>query len=266
MTTTKELVHAMENVREALNSRQFAVACDHWLRVWDLVKQLASAEALSSVEEFDDRYPLLPESVYNWCQEFVDHLWNVAIDDHTYQPLRLQYADEFLARFPDTDLDLIQSFLQAKGESLLELGRQGEADQLFDDLVDRFPNEGRAHLARSDQYWPFGPKGVPKNHARAEELILSALSRPDLLHRDEVLERLESLYEDWGKPDQRASVAAQRAALARDQHGHPGRPGETPVQANSPAASRYAGVGRNDPCPCGSGKKFKKCCLGRACA
>jgi len=23
----------------------------------------------------------------------------------------------------------------------------------------------------------------------------------------------------------------------------------------------YPKVGRNDPCPCGSGKKFKKCCL-----
>jgi uncharacterized protein YecA (UPF0149 family) len=23
----------------------------------------------------------------------------------------------------------------------------------------------------------------------------------------------------------------------------------------------YRGIGRNDPCPCGSGKKFKKCCL-----
>ena len=22
-------------------------------------------------------------------------------------------------------------------------------------------------------------------------------------------------------------------------------------------------VGRNDPCPCGSGKKFKKCCMGK---
>ena len=22
-------------------------------------------------------------------------------------------------------------------------------------------------------------------------------------------------------------------------------------------------VGRNEPCPCGSGKKFKRCCLGR---
>jgi preprotein translocase subunit SecA len=25
------------------------------------------------------------------------------------------------------------------------------------------------------------------------------------------------------------------------------------------AANPYAGAGRNDPCPCGSGKKFKKC-------
>lgn len=24
---------------------------------------------------------------------------------------------------------------------------------------------------------------------------------------------------------------------------------------------RYADVGRNDPCPCGSGRKFKKCCM-----
>ena len=22
-------------------------------------------------------------------------------------------------------------------------------------------------------------------------------------------------------------------------------------------------VGRNDPCPCGSGRKFKKCCIGK---
>ena len=27
------------------------------------------------------------------------------------------------------------------------------------------------------------------------------------------------------------------------------------------AVSPFKGVGRNDPCPCGSGKKFKKCCL-----
>ncbi len=32
-----------------------------------------------------------------------------------------------------------------------------------------------------------------------------------------------------------------------------------PPAVGAPVANPYAGVGRNDPCPCGSGKKFKKC-------
>ena len=32
-------------------------------------------------------------------------------------------------------------------------------------------------------------------------------------------------------------------------------------QPTTPAVNKFKGVGRNDPCPCGSGKKFKKCCL-----
>jgi hypothetical protein len=30
---------------------------------------------------------------------------------------------------------------------------------------------------------------------------------------------------------------------------------------SQPHENPFKGVGRNDPCPCGSGKKFKKCCL-----
>src|SRR5262249_26240749 len=34
-----------------------------------------------------------------------------------------------------------------------------------------------------------------------------------------------------------------------------------PAQAEAPKPVRTAAkVGRNDPCPCGSGKKYKKCC------
>ena len=32
-------------------------------------------------------------------------------------------------------------------------------------------------------------------------------------------------------------------------------------EALAPAVNEFRDVGRNDPCPCGSGKKFKKCCL-----
>jgi len=28
-------------------------------------------------------------------------------------------------------------------------------------------------------------------------------------------------------------------------------------------ARAHPGIGRNDPCPCGSGKKYKKCCMGK---
>ena len=32
------------------------------------------------------------------------------------------------------------------------------------------------------------------------------------------------------------------------------------VRQNEPQATPATKTGRNDPCPCGSGKKFKKCC------
>jgi hypothetical protein len=39
--------------------------------------------------------------------------------------------------------------------------------------------------------------------------------------------------------------------------------GWLPASAAMPARNPFRDVGRNDPCPCGSGKKFKKCCLGK---
>jgi preprotein translocase subunit SecA len=37
--------------------------------------------------------------------------------------------------------------------------------------------------------------------------------------------------------------------------------GAPPKEAPKPAVTKKISVGRNDPCPCGSGKKYKKCCL-----
>jgi uncharacterized protein YecA (UPF0149 family) len=48
-----------------------------------------------------------------------------------------------------------------------------------------------------------------------------------------------------------------------DDHGHVHGPhcnhGHHPMAATVVRGARK--VGRNDPCPCGSGKKHKKCCL-----
>ena len=39
-------------------------------------------------------------------------------------------------------------------------------------------------------------------------------------------------------------------------------PHEYPSRPTVPPPPQHPGVGRNDPCPCGSGRKFKKCCGG----
>ncbi len=56
-------------------------------------------------------------------------------------------------------------------------------------------------------------------------------------------------FSDEAKRDQ-ARRAAGRAGI-----------GLEPAAASQLAINPFKGVGRNDPCPCGSGKKFKKCCL-----
>jgi hypothetical protein len=48
-------------------------------------------------------------------------------------------------------------------------------------------------------------------------------------------------------------VAELEAALESEEEAEPEEPVHNPLRH----------VGRNDPCPCGSGKKYKKCCLGK---
>jgi preprotein translocase subunit SecA len=59
----------------------------------------------------------------------------------------------------------------------------------------------------------------------------------------------------------------QRSAVAMTSRFQEGRSGPllgAPARPTTKAEPRTASgqkVGRNDPCPCGSGKKYKKCCL-----
>ncbi len=51
----------------------------------------------------------------------------------------------------------------------------------------------------------------------------------------------------------------------KPEHEHVHGPGCSHGHGHEPAAPVVRAapkVGRNDPCPCGSGKKFKKCCGG----
>jgi preprotein translocase subunit SecA len=82
---------------------------------------------------------------------------------------------------------------------------------------------------------------------RAEQILRQGLDIEGIEDREVFYERLEHLYEQQGRRDK---VAETRTALKQLQTGAT----STPVKRANPK------VGWNDPCPCGSGKKFKKCC------
>jgi uncharacterized protein YecA (UPF0149 family) len=67
-------------------------------------------------------------------------------------------------------------------------------------------------------------------------------------------------------PEHQAGFAKQRQLIEQIAAGLVGLAPVAPQTGLSPtiAGKRLSGkIGRNDPCPCGSGKKYKKCCLGR---
>ncbi len=59
-------------------------------------------------------------------------------------------------------------------------------------------------------------------------------------------------------------TAAQRRDLEVAERAGSGSQGDAPHRQKKQPARAVATVGRNEPCPCGSGKKFKQCCGKRA--
>jgi len=61
-----------------------------------------------------------------------------------------------------------------------------------------------------------------------------------------------------------ATTMLEMFEAAMRSYAHLGRSIQTVLAGRGQAGSPYVEeekIGRNDPCPCGSGKKYKKCCL-----
>lgn len=128
---------------------------------------------------------------------------------------------------------IVQRFLEACYDDL------GLAPRLLDG--EAFANVLQAPLARR-----FGPKDPLAQHVEA---VLSAYL--DYLHSNEVV---IASYEQ--KQALSTSIASFQALVKA------GSAGLGPPVRGKTVAHHVQQTGRNDPCPCGSGKKFKKCCMG----
>lgn len=254
----QQMLRLVAGAYRSLQARRLAEACDGWLTAWDIAKSLISP-SMRSTEDFEAVYPGEEFPLQNWCFDLLDELQNAGLEDDDYATRRIAFVQEFRERFPDEDPHTHCEFLRGHGEALWQLGRQAEAEAVYANAIEQYPDAAWLYIGWADHYWLW--HDAPKDFARGEEILRRALARDTIDDRQGVLERLHDLYQEWPKPQEAAIVAQELSALAQP----PLRPTPKPVplvaaaSAKAPPAQVQARPKRNDPCWCGSGKKYKHC-------
>jgi predicted Zn-dependent protease len=137
-------------------------------------------------------------------------------------------------------------FLGERALLLAEADRREEALAQVTENLESMSADAWVEVKAADVYGALG------DTERAEGMLRAVLARKvDQQARDGAFDRLLDLLSEQGRAAEcEALLAAERARL------------DASVKARAETEQRLAPkVGRNDPCPCGSGKKHKKCCL-----
>ena len=213
-----------------------------WLDAWADVLTLMEKGGIRSMDEFDERFAG-SQSLFNWSQDLEDHLWNAGLDERHFLWARVEVCREGLRRFSTGDPRLTENRRRALAESLFELGQTEQADALYKEWLEADPGWGWGWMGWSDLYrWA---RDHRKDHSRGEEILNQALSNENLRDRTHVVERLAHLD---GKATRPLVVGPGTIKRVVD------------LPASPISRVREARVGRNEPCPCGSGQKYKRCC------
>ncbi|MGB0743557.1 MAG: SEC-C metal-binding domain-containing protein [Opitutales bacterium] len=196
--------------------------------------------------------------------------------------LRMDHAAEKLLLFLKADWDIMneeveRAFSRMKSRAALETIRHAwpslkdyerlylstSLERVHPDGFDAFYQEA---LAGCDDD-PFIGLGIARAmiHTGKQDMLDSAKEYLDGFHPDDpdALESYETLYAHYMLRRYRLDEAAEiesRLSYQEARRKERRELFERSFAAQQPVR-KAPKVGRNDPCPCGSGKKYKKCCL-----
>ena len=142
--------------------------------------------------------------------------------------------------------DQPENFYRDMGCILAEAGRREEAIKQVEENLKRFPSDVWVVINAGDALYRLGDK-------KSEEYFLRGYEMAGDNEYDKAgaLERLIDFYRWQGLEEKARTFEEEYEALTAP-------PPSTPKQV-----VKSKKIGRNEPCPCGSGKKYKKCCLNK---
>jgi tetratricopeptide (TPR) repeat protein len=220
--------------------------CDEWLEAWGMIKELFSQGVAKDVSDLDKKYDWT-EFIFNYTQDLEMELRNAGTEDKSYHQKCVDYCKELLQWCSEP---VVENTRRGMADAYFNLGEEGKAEQLYKTWLEEDSGWGYGYIGWSDNY-SFGKDKA--QYDKAEEILLAGYAQKDLRDRNDVIERLVDLYKDMGKPGKANEYKKELIKL---------RSTEPSIgDYQKPAPVKVVKVGRNEPCPCGSGKKYKKCCL-----
>jgi tetratricopeptide (TPR) repeat protein len=144
-----------------------------------------------------------------------------------------------------------ESLLSSRGMILAKAGNEAEAREQIQENLRRFPNAYWVRMGAADVFRTL------KDFAAAQIQYRECLK---IDHGDYARQKArEGLIKTLTEAGHDIEAAAETDALEKEYHGL-----EKEIRVRyEPYERQDPKTGRNDPCPCGSGKKHKKCCLGK---
>jgi hypothetical protein len=256
--------------------------CRAWLEAWSEVLHILDKAGMQSIQEFDGRFGG-SQSLFNWIQDLEGELWNAGLKDRQFLTARVALCEEGLRRFPTDDDLLTENRRRALAESYYELGETDKAEALYRSWLHLDPGWGWGWIGWSDCYR--FTRTERRDWSRCEQILREGLAIADVRDRADVVDRLADACEQQGRGEEAAelrrqakrspetvdvsrSVSSVGKVLRQKTKVHIGGAGLPLSEMSNLAAMMRETtapitrqkVGRNEQCPCGSGKKFKKCC------
>ncbi len=256
-----------------------AGAVEIWLPVWKRIQAIMDSQGMKTVGEFDVKFRG-SQSVSNWVQDIEMELHNAGIDDPAYCSENILFCEEVIPRLGEEQDLTIENMRRSIGDAYAQMGDTRKSDDLFGEWLAADPRWGWGWIGWADCYSFWKRKG--HDLGRAAVFLKQGLAVSGVRDKRDMLERQMNVYEDMGRKDDAGRIQEE---LSRDDdiqettevsvhgnvlsvktkvnYGGMGMPLEEWSRGLTNSAQEHLKkIGRNDPCPCGSGKKYKKCCGG----
>src|SRR6056297_149616 len=248
----------------------------YWYIVFENLKSYFEEYKLESLKEFDKIFNG-NQYVSNWVQDYDEALRKVLMhsDKISKQEIGRRKIDllNFLLSLNLSEETTIHNHKRFLAETYYLMGQPEVGEKLFIQLIEEYPDNAWGYIGYSDQYWL---EKDNKNYEKALKILKEAYNRSTVDENDDIVERLTGLHiaikekelEEYLKkkePDGKRPIVPKYRTLYQDLLEKRKRIAtkserKNMYKNNGQTIVKSRKIGRNEPCPCGSGKKYKKCC------